>query len=158
MADAEIARRIDEEQRLVFDSFDNERALELGLELLKAARSRGVAVTIDIRRGEQQLFHYAMAGTSPNNDEWVRRKAAVVSRFHKSSYRTGLEAKVEAPGEGFEERQRLNPADFAAHGGSFPLTIRGTGVVGAITVSGLPQREDHELVVETLERYLADAG
>lgn len=154
MSDAEITRRIDEEERLVFDSFSNERALELGLELLETAKARGVAVTIDIRRGEQQLFHYAMTGTSPNNDLWVRRKAAVVSLFHKSSYHVGQE--VVAKGDDFELRQRLNPADYAAHGGSFPVTIRGTGVVGTITVSGLPQREDHELVIETLERYLAD--
>lgn len=152
MADAEIARRIDEETRLVFDSFNNERALEIGLELLETAKARGAAVMIDIRRGEQQLFHYAMSGTSPNNDHWVRRKAAVVTRFHKSSYRVGQESA--AAGDDFETRQRLDPTDYAAHGGSFPITVRGTGVVGAITVSGLPQREDHELLVETLERYL----
>lgn len=154
MSDAEITRRIDEEERLVFDSFSNERALELGLELLETAKARGVAVTIDIRRGEQQLFHYAMTGTSPNNDHWVRRKAAVVTLFHKSSYHVGQE--VAARGDDFELRQRLNPAEYAAHGGSFPITIRGTGVVGTITVSGLPEREDHELLIETLERYLAD--
>jgi uncharacterized protein (UPF0303 family) len=44
----------------------------------------------------------------------------------------------------------LDPRDHAAHGGSFPLLVRGTGCVGAVTVSGLPQRVDHELVVEAL--------
>jgi uncharacterized protein (UPF0303 family) len=41
-------------------------------------------------------------------------------------------------------------ADFAAHGGSFPLRVAGAGVVGSVTVSGLAQRADHELVVEAL--------
>jgi uncharacterized protein (UPF0303 family) len=41
-------------------------------------------------------------------------------------------------------------ADYATHGGSFPLNVAGAGIVGSVTVSGLPQRADHELVVEAL--------
>jgi uncharacterized protein (UPF0303 family) len=48
------------------------------------------------------------------------------------------------------EARGLPVADYASHGGSFPLAVLGTGVVGSVTVSGLPQRDDHELVVEAL--------
>lgn len=48
------------------------------------------------------------------------------------------------------ERYGLPLTDYAAHGGSFPLCVHHAGVIGAITVSGLPQRADHELVVEAL--------
>ncbi len=41
-------------------------------------------------------------------------------------------------------------ADYATDGGSFPLNVEGAGVVGSVTVSGLPQRDDHNLVVEAL--------
>jgi uncharacterized protein (UPF0303 family) len=41
-------------------------------------------------------------------------------------------------------------SDFAAHGGSFPIHVKGIAVIGAVSVSGLPQRADHELVVEAL--------
>jgi len=41
-------------------------------------------------------------------------------------------------------------AEFASHGGAFPLTVKGAGVIGVVTVSGLPQRQDHEFVVEAL--------
>ena len=44
----------------------------------------------------------------------------------------------------------LADRDVADHGGSFPIVVDGVGCVGAVTVSGLPQREDHELVVEAL--------
>ena len=46
------------------------------------------------------------------------------------------------------------PRMFAAHGGAFPILVRGTGCIGTVAVSGLPQLEDHRLVVETLEQLL----
>jgi len=48
------------------------------------------------------------------------------------------------------QRYHLSPADFAWVGGSFPITLRGTGVIGSVTVSGLPDREDHQIVVDAL--------
>ena len=72
----------------------------------------------------------------------------MVARFHRSSYAVGL--KLKARNETLAEQQGLPLADYATHGGSFPLTVAGAGVVGSVTVSGLPQRADHELVVEGL--------
>jgi uncharacterized protein (UPF0303 family) len=141
-----------QEQEFQFTSFSNETALELGLALLDGARGRGKAVTIDITRYGQQLFHYAMSGTSADNDEWVRRKSNVVRRFGHSSYYVGLSLKN--AGQTIEEKYLLPESEYAAHGGSFPLIIRDVGVVGTITVSGLPQAEDHELVVSTLREFL----
>ena len=48
------------------------------------------------------------------------------------------------------ERYGLPVGDYAAHGGSFPLNVESAGIIGAVTVTGLTQREDHELVVEAL--------
>jgi uncharacterized protein (UPF0303 family) len=89
-----------------------------------------------------------MEGTTPDNVEWVRRKTNVVARFHRSSYAIGLKEKIK--NETLFDMQGLPIADYATHGGSFPLAISGAGVVGSATVSGLPQRSDHELVVEAL--------
>jgi uncharacterized protein (UPF0303 family) len=52
------------------------------------------------------------------------------------------------------EARGLPISEYASHGGSFPLAVKGTGIVGSVTVSGLPQRADHELVVEALCRIL----
>ncbi len=112
------------------------------------AVERGLAVVIDVRRFGQPLFYTAMEGTTPDNVEWVRRKSNVVARFHHSSYAIGLKQK--SKNETLLESQGLPVADYATHGGSFPLAVRGAGVVGSVTVSGLPQRMDHELVVEAL--------
>jgi uncharacterized protein (UPF0303 family) len=32
--------------------------------------------------------------------------------------------------------------------------VAGTGCIGTITVSGLPQRADHELIIEVLAEFL----
>jgi uncharacterized protein (UPF0303 family) len=141
-----------QETEFQFTNFTNETALELGMALLEAAKSRGKAVTIDITRYGQQLFHYAMSGTSADNDEWVKRKSNVVRRFGHSSYYVGISLKN--AGQTMQEKYLLPESEYAAHGGSFPLLIRNVGVVGTITVSGLPQAEDHELVVGVLRKML----
>jgi uncharacterized protein (UPF0303 family) len=137
-----------QEQALVFSHFDEDIAWQLGQHLRSLATERTLAVVIDVRRFGQPLFYTALAGTTPDNVDWVRRKTNVVARFHCSSYVIGLKEKMK--GETLTESQGLALADFATHGGSFPITVSGAGVIGSVTVSGLPQRFDHELVVEAL--------
>ena len=110
--------------------------------------ARNAPVVIDVRRFGQLLFFCAMAGSTPDNAEWARRKSNVVARFHRSSYGLGLE--LQQKNTTLPERFGLVLTDFAAHGGSFPVAIAGSGVIGSVAVSGLPQRPDHEFVVEAL--------
>jgi uncharacterized protein (UPF0303 family) len=137
-----------QESELVSPHLDARIAWELGLRLRTMAVERNLAVVIDVRRFGQPLFYAAMDRTTPDNVEWVRRKSNVVARFHRSSYAIGLKEKIK--NETLFETQGLPVADYATHGGSFPLAVAGAGVVGSATVSGLPQRSDHELVIEAL--------
>lgn len=137
-----------QESELVFPRFNTDTAWELGLRLRTLAAERGLAVVIDVRRFGEPLFYAALEGTTPDNIEWVRRKSNVVARFHHSSYAVGLKEKIK--NETLLESQGLPVADYATHGGSFPIAVAGAGVIGSVTVSGLPQRADHELVVEAL--------
>ena len=144
---ATIARQ---EAALRFNSFDYDTAWHLGLSLRELAVSRKQSIVIDIRRfgqPHQPLFYTALGGT-PDNARWVQRKSNVVARFHRPSYAIGL--LLEQTNRTFSDRYNLPDAEYAAHGGGFPLHIAGTGIIGAVTVSGLPQREDHNLVVEAL--------
>src|ERR1700727_3551013 len=145
---AAIARQ---EAELHFSSFDYDTAWRLGQSLRELALTRNQSLVIDIRRfgqPHQPLFYTALAGTTPDNPRWVQRKINVVARFHRSSYAVGLT--LEQNGRTFSDRYNLPDADYAAHGGSFPIHVAGTGIIGSVTVSGLPQREDHNLVIETL--------
>ncbi|HEY1580836.1 MAG TPA: heme-degrading domain-containing protein [Terracidiphilus sp.] len=137
-----------QERELALPHLDANIVWQIGSRLRAIAEDRGLAVVIDIRRFGQPLFYAAMDGTTPDNPEWVRRKSNVVARFHSSSYTAALREKLK--GTTIYETQGLPLADYATHGGSFPLRVVGAGVVGSITVSGLPMRQDHELVVEAL--------
>jgi uncharacterized protein (UPF0303 family) len=137
-----------QEQELVLPKLDADVAWQLGSRLRAMAAERNLAVVIDVRRFGQPLFYAAMDGTTPDNPEWVRRKSNVVARFHCSSYAAGLREMQK--NQTLHESQGLPVADYATHGGSFPLRVAGAGVVGSATVSGLPMRADHELVIEAL--------
>lgn len=146
------------EEELQFDHFDHDVAWALGCSIVELARSRSLGVVVSIRRNGQRLFHAALPGVTADNDDWIERKSRVVDRFaHSSRYMGAL---MESPESRFseatlEDSYRLDPASFAAHGGAFPIVVRRSGMVGTVAVSGLPQMEDHRLVVEGVRRYLS---
>jgi len=137
-----------QEEQLQFAAFDEVTAWQLGSVLYAFATERRLGIVIDVRSSDRQLFYAALPGTTPDNPNWVRRKSNVAFRFHRSSYAVGLE--TAAKQSTLLERYGLPDSDYACHGGCFPIRVRGTGVVAAVTVSGLPQRADHELAVEAL--------
>ena len=143
-----------QEARLVFDHFDDDVAWALGVALRDAATAAGLPVAISIRRNGQRLFHAALAGSSADNDAWLARKSAVVDRYGRSSLRVGEQFRVH--GGTFDHDSRRDAATYAAHGGAFPIIVRGTGCVGTVAVSGLPEVEDHQFLVATVEAFLAD--
>jgi uncharacterized protein (UPF0303 family) len=150
--ETDIADITRQEQELRFASFSEEDAWALGSLMRKVAVERGLPFVIDIRIGNRPLFYTALLGSTPENPDWVRRKVNTVYRFHKSSYRVGREHQLQK--KAFDASRGIDPMDYAPAGGGFPIHLAGTGVVGAVTVSGVPQRQDHEFVVEMLCRFL----
>jgi uncharacterized protein (UPF0303 family) len=147
-----IAELRAQEQRLRFTRFDNTDAWRLGSAMVAAAVERELPVTVDIRRHGHQLFHAALPGTTAENDSWIDRKVRVVDRFGEASYLVGR--RLAATGTGLDEELGVDPRLFAAHGGAFPIHVRDVGVVGSVTVSGLPQADDHAFVTEMITAFL----
>jgi len=141
-----------QEQLLCFQQFDQSTAWEIGTRLKAAAERRGAVLAIEVTLAGFTVFSYAMPGTSPNNANWLRRKRNTTLHFQRSSYGLGLQ--LERDKADLAGKFGLSLSDYAVHGGSFPIRVVGTGVVGAITASGLPQREDHKIVVEVLADFL----
>ncbi len=142
-----------QERELVLSAFTHDDAWRLGTYLYGLAVERDLAVVVDIRHGDQIVFHAARPGTSADNDTWVERKARVVRRFGRSSYLAGLRS--ESRGTTFQDETQLPLQEYAGHGGAFPVRVAGVGQVGVVTVSGLAGSEDHALVVEGLRWLLA---
>ena len=143
-----------EEQQLQFSAFNEDSAWQIGCWLVDYAVKNALPITIDIRRGEQQLFHASRPGASADNDEWVKRKVRLVNRFGHSSFYLGQLLKSE--GKTIEEKFLLSEREYAPHGGCFPILLKGTGMLGTLTVSGLAQEDDHKVAVAAISHYLED--
>nr|ACN58963.1 cellulase precursor [uncultured bacterium BLR10] len=148
----DLATLVRQEQLLQFDSFTNDTALELGLRVIELARAAHKTVAVNITRDGLVLFHHGMQGTTADNLNWIRRKSNLVNRTGHSSFYTHTE--VKNGGGDYDAIPTLDPREFAAHGGSFPLVIKGAGPIGTITVTGLPGAEDHAMVVAALKACL----
>jgi uncharacterized protein (UPF0303 family) len=101
---------------------------------------------------DRLLFYAALPGSSNSNFDWVRRKINVVKMFHKSTYRMVLEQ--DSLDRAFKTGHGLPVTDYVLAGGGFPVMIKGVGAVGAFGVSGLPEREDHGIIVDALCDHL----
>ena len=147
--DATSAGVLAQERRLAFVTFDNNDAVDLGLIAVGLARSRALPIVVEIRAYDQVLFRAALPGSSVVNDGWVARKARLVEELgHATLYQRLVHDEV---GTTFAAATGWSEDEYAAHGGGFPLTLEGVGRVGVMVVSGLPQLDDHRLVVECLE-------
>lgn len=150
MYETDIAAIRRQEDELQLKAFSKEIAWKIGSLARGLAEDRGYVIGIEIVLADVPVFTTAFDGTSPSTMRWLRRKAATVAHFDRSSY--GLWLQLQAKGQTLA-RHALPEAEFAADGGSFPLRVAGAGIVGSLTISGLDQRSDHEFAVEVLCRF-----
>ncbi len=137
-----------EARDLVQASFDLADAVEVGRTLCSLGTERGLPIALEVWVGERLAFRAALPGSSPENDDWLRRKVNTVRHFGRSSL--AVRIGFEEAGTDFETDGGLPITDYAAHGGGWPVVVEGVGIVGCIAVSGLPQLDDHDLIVEAL--------
>jgi uncharacterized protein (UPF0303 family) len=147
-----LAVLLDQERTLQFDSFGFTDAWAVGSLLVELGLEREHPIAIAIAFGDQRVFHAGLPGASADNDSWLDRKFRVVRQFANSSFAVGT--RFRAAERSFDTASKLDPLTHAAHGGAFPLRVRGA-LMGVVGVSGLPQRDDHDLVVEALSSYRA---
>ena len=135
-----------EQEELLLDTFDYDIAWALGQILRDRASAIGAPVAIEISHGTTPVFVALLPGATVDNLDWTGRKRAVAHRFHRSSLAMRLEA--EKAGFDFNERYRLSKETFVASGGGVPLILRNGTLIGTASVSGLPDADDHRLIVE----------
>lgn len=146
--ESDIALIKKQETELVFAEFDELVAHALGERVRERALREKLVIVVDIRTWDRQHYFMALPGTTADNSEWVRRKVNMVRQVQKSSYRAVLENKTDA--DHFLPRRGLDNADFVLAGGGFPIRVKGAGVIGCVTVSGLHERDDHQVAVDAI--------
>lgn len=146
----DIARVLEQERALVLPEFSERIAFDLGSAIYRNALGAGHSLVVDLRSWDRQMFFAATAGTNADNAEWVRRKINTVRRFQRASYRMVLE-RGEVP---FSPQSGVDVADYVIAGGGFPIAVRGAGIIGCLTISGLPGRDDHGVAVAALCDHL----
>lgn len=152
MEDLKLLQEVckEQEEKYVFDSFSREDAWKLGGMLLEAAKKYEGGVAVGIVLNGLKVFQFVTEGATKHNTEWLDRKVNMVTQMHKSSLAVYCDYEL----KGITlEGERLNPMNFALCGGGFPLTVKGVGVVGAIAVSGLPHLDDHQVMIDALEKW-----
>ena len=146
----QIATIKEQEQRLIFSSFSHADAWRLGGVIMELATTRGLGIAWDVSRGDQIVAHGATEGSNASNDLWIARKIRLAKLTNSSTLRVRLEAQA----SGRNPADWLEPYQYAIAGGCFPIRVAGGAIVGTATVSGLPDTEDHALVVEAIKAFL----
>ena len=144
-----------EAQTLVLPSLSQAEAIEIGEIATTLGKQRKLPIAIEVRIGEWVVFHASLPGSSPGNDAWIARKARVVLATGNSTMFERVLA--EEQGIDWYLTKGLPEETHAIHGGALPL-ITDEGFKGILTVSGLPQVEDHLFAVEVLTEFLARKG
>jgi uncharacterized protein (UPF0303 family) len=138
-----------QERHFIFDSFDQNDAWRLGTIAVGIVQERGLALAVQIVLNGHIVFKAALNGVEKGTDDWLAGKAALADHFQSSSlnvrYRKDRDPTVLV---GIDEQV------MRAHGGSFPIRVKGKGIVGTITASGVTDVEDHEIVAEAVRRAL----
>jgi uncharacterized protein (UPF0303 family) len=144
-----------EESLLKLSTLSNKEALEIGEIATDLGRERKLPIAIEVRIGEWIIYHASLEGSKPENDWWIRRKAAVVNlKQHSTMYERVSAEEREVD---WHSENNLQDETHAIHGGAIPL-ITADGFKGILIISGLPQVEDHLLAVEVLTEFLARKG
>ena len=139
--------------KIELDHFSNAIAMDMGIRIVELARSRNQAIAVEISRLNQTVFLYVEDGLPADKHNWLRRKANVAKYFEESSL--AVRHTLEKRGMSLEKPFGLDEKNYIAKGGSIPVFVKNAGLIATVTVSGLRDFEDHDIIIEALRgKYL----
>ena len=136
-------------KKIELDKFDNRMAFEMGSKVIELAKSRNQHIAIEIVRLNQTVFLYVDDSLPMDKHNWLRRKTNVAKQFEESSLSVKNDLK-----EGnmtLDKTFGLDEKDFLAKGGAIPIFVKNVGMIAIITVSGLHDEEDHNIIIDALK-------
>ncbi|KAG8690270.1 hypothetical protein FRC11_012768 [Ceratobasidium sp. 423] len=169
MSDAEIVEEVfQQEATLRFPSFTSSDAFNIG----NIIRAKFLAKHLPPSAFKAESAISSIASTASSDEdrppEWANRGIVIsISTFTGHTLfacTVGAESEVtpdnwvwvEGKRNITQESANLPFPEYATHGGAFPVWLLNapSSPVAVIVVSGLPQRDDHMIIVETLKEYI----
>ncbi|MCW2463034.1 heme-degrading domain-containing protein [Elizabethkingia anophelis] len=141
--DNEILRRIE------LDSFSNRIAFDMGVKIIDLAKSRNQHIAIEVCRLNHTIFLYVDDTLPVDKHNWLRRKANIARQFEESSL--SVKNDLKEGNMNLEMTFGLDEKDFLAKGGAIPIFVKNGGMIAVVTVSGLHDEEDHNIIIEALK-------
>ncbi|MCT3732671.1 heme-binding protein [Elizabethkingia anophelis] len=141
--DNEILRRIE------LDSFSNRIALDMGVKIIDLAKSRNQHIAVEVCRLNHTIFLYVDDTLPVDKHNWLRRKANIARQFEESSL--SVKNDLKEGNMNLEKTFGLDEKDFLAKGGAIPIFVKNGGMIAVVTVSGLHDEEDHNIIIEALK-------
>ncbi len=142
-----------QEETLLYDSFDEETALELGLILIDLVKERDYEKlpALRIMIDNTTVFAYKFPGSSEENDWWMNRKLAVARHAGMSSLRAYVEGNLGNMDKFWEAREM----NFAPCGGCVPIKMKdGSKTFAHVLCSNLKHFDDHQLLMDGIAKQL----
>ncbi len=136
-------------RRIELDSFSNRIAFDMGVKIIDLAKSRNQHIAVEVCRLNQTVFLYVDDTLPVDKHNWLRRKANISRQFEESSL--SVKNDLKDGNMALEKTFGLDEKDFLAKGGAIPVFIKNGGMIAVITVSGLHDEEDHNIIIEALK-------
>ncbi|HAY3541792.1 TPA: heme-degrading domain-containing protein [Elizabethkingia anophelis] len=141
--DNEILRRIE------LDSFSNRIGFDMGVKIIDLAKSRNQHIAVEVCRLNHTIFLYVDDTLPVDKHNWLRRKANIARQFEESSL--SVKNDLKEGNMNLEKTFGLDEKDFLAKGGAIPIFVKNGGMIAVVTVSGLHDEEDHNIIIEALK-------
>ena len=141
--DNEILRRIE------LDSFFQPDCFDMGVKIIDLAKSRNQHIAVEVCRLNHTIFLYVDDTLPVDKHNWLRRKANIARQFEESSL--SVKNDLKEGNMNLEKTFGLDEKDFLAKGGAIPIFVKNGGMIAVVTVSGLHDEEDHNIIIEALK-------
>jgi uncharacterized protein (UPF0303 family) len=132
---------------MIFEHFTELDAHNLGEAMRAEALELKMPIVIDIRAEDTPLYAVMLPGATADNYDWARRKRNLALLTKQDTWSHG-QRRLE--GHDILDELGLDVRDYASHGGCIPVFTAEGVIEATVTVSGLPQKEDHELALKHL--------
>ncbi|CAA6826045.1 MAG: Unknown protein [uncultured Aureispira sp.] len=145
----------DTTRKITLEKFSNKIGLEIGLAIVHLAKERNQNIAVQIERLNHTIFLYVDDNLPADKHHWLRRKANVAKHFEESSLSVKqdlIEGKMS-----LKETFALDEKEYLAKGGALPIFVKNAGMIAVVSVSGLRDEEDHQLIMDALNDQFIEA-